>query len=86
MERGYTREAIEHQLRTAVTPMHERYVEPQKQWADLILTQPFQASQVRELSERLGTLLTNDATVSCWEHERIHAALSGLLANHECCT
>src|SRR4051812_1957936 len=40
-ERGYTRDAVEYQLRSAVVPMHDRYVEPQKKWADLILTQPF---------------------------------------------
>ena len=84
-ERGYSREAIEHQLRTAVLPMHDRYVEPQKAWADLVLHQPFEESQLVELCDRLWTLLTNAAVIARWEHETFRAKLLTHLANHEYC-
>jgi uridine kinase len=84
-ERGYDREAIEHQLRTAVVPMHDRYVEPQKSWADLVLHQPFEESQLVELCDRLWTLLTNAAVIARWEHETFRAELLSHLANHEYC-
>ena len=84
-ERGYTREAIEHQLRTAVVPMHDRYVEPQKQWADIILTQPFQEKQILNLCDRLWPLLADTGVIPCWEHETFRAGLLDLLANHEYC-
>jgi uridine kinase len=84
VERGYSREAIEHQLRTAVLPMHERYVEPQKQWADLVLNQPFEEPQLTDLCDRLWTLLTNSAVIR-WEHETFRAELLSHLANHEYC-
>ena len=84
-ERGYSREAIELQLRTAVAPMHDRYVEPQKNWADLVLTQPFQEMQLLELCDRLCPLLTHAGVLACWEHETFRAGLLGLLANHEYC-
>lgn len=50
-ERGYTAESVEHQLRAAVLPMHDRYVEPQKKWADIILPYPVDESRVDALAE-----------------------------------
>lgn len=84
-ERGYPRELVEHQLRTAVAPMHDRYVEPQKKHADLILTQPFQEAQIADLSARLWSLLSRPAAIPCWEHETFRAELLGHLAHHEYC-
>lgn len=52
-ERGYTPELIEQQLRTTVLPMHERHVEPQKKWADLVLTYPIDEHQITALAERI---------------------------------
>jgi uridine kinase len=85
-ERGYTREAVERQLRTEVAPMHDRYVEPQKRWADVILIQPFQEAQLGDLSDRLWPLLTNGAGVPRWERETFRAELISNLAQHEYCT
>jgi uridine kinase len=84
-ERGYTREGVEHQLRTDVAPMHDRDVEPQKRCADLVLNQPFQETQLLELCDRLWPLLTDAGAIARWEHETFRAELIGLLANHEYC-
>jgi uridine kinase len=84
-ERGYTREAVERQLRTAVAPMHERYIEPQKAWADIVLAQPFSEGQLLDLSNRLWSLLTSAGANACWEHAAFRAELLGLLAHHEYC-
>ena len=84
-ERGYTRDAIEHQLRTTVVPMHDRYVEPQKQWADLALSQPFREDHLLALTDRLWHLVSQNALIPPWEHETFRAELIGLLVNHEYC-
>jgi uridine kinase len=84
-ERGYTRDAVEHQLRTAVTPMHERYVEPQKKWADLILTQPFAEPQLVTLANRLWSMLSRTSLSVRWDRESFCAEFLRLIANHEYC-
>lgn len=56
VERGYTPDRVEHQLRTAVVPMHNRFVETQKEVADLVLHQPYEKAAVAELAARLWTL------------------------------
>jgi len=86
VERGYTAAAIEQQLRTAVLPMHDRYVEPQKKWADLVLAQPFQESPLGTLADRLWHLLRAAALVPPWEQMTFRTELIDLLANHEYCT
>lgn len=56
VERGYTKTAVEARLRTAVLPLHDRYVEPQRKWADVVLSQPFQHAEVLHLADRLWRL------------------------------
>jgi uridine kinase len=85
IERGYTREAIEQQLRGAVLPMHSRYVEPQKKVADIVLTQPFREAELVELADALWTRLAGASLVHPWERETFRAELVDLLANHEYC-
>jgi len=87
VERGYTAEAINHQLLTAVAPMHERYVEPQKRWADLVLAQPFNESDLAALCGRLWALISGACLVQPWEHETFRSDLFELLMEqpHEAC-
>jgi uridine kinase len=85
IERGYTLSAVEHRLRTEVVPMHERYVEPQKKWADIVLTQPFQEAEIVQLADRLWPLLSGTALLQPWMHETFRAELVAQLANHEYC-
>lgn len=84
-ERGYTRDAVEYQLRTAVAPMHERYVEPQKKWADVILTQPFEEAQLLGLANRLWSILNRASLTARWDRESFGAEFLRLIANHEYC-
>lgn len=80
-ERGYAAEIIDRQLRTAVLPMHERYVEPQRKWADLVLTQPFQERDVLTLADRLWSIMSRASVVPPWMHETFRAELLAQLAH-----
>jgi uridine kinase len=82
-ERGYTAEAVERQLRTAVVPMHDRYVEPQKKWADVVLKQPFQEDNLLALSDRLWVLLMRASLAGAWTPETFRTEFLALVANHE---
>jgi uridine kinase len=78
-ERGYSAEAVERQLRTHVVPMHDRYVEPQKKRADIVLTQPFQTPELVALADRLWAMLMRGGLVPPWMHETFRAELIELL-------
>jgi uridine kinase len=54
VERGYTAEAIRRQLQATVLPMHDRHVEPQRQWADAVVTYPILEHTVAALVERIN--------------------------------
>jgi len=86
VERGYTAETVEHQLRTAVAPMHDRFVEPQKKWADVVLTQPLAEAQVLDLADRLWAMLAAASLAASSEHAAFRAGAVELLATHEYCT
>lgn len=45
-ERGRTRASIVRQFKSQVAPMHNRYVEPQKKQADLVLSSPLSAREL----------------------------------------
>jgi uridine kinase len=78
-ERGYTAEAIRHRLIATVLPMHGRYVEPQKRWADLVLSQPYRPAEVEKLADHLWPLLARVGALPCWMHETFRAELLSLL-------
>ena len=82
-ERGYTADEVQHRLSTAVTPMHDRYVEPQKKYADVVLAQPFEERELLSLADRLWTLLNQVALVDSTTPETFRSQLLSLLANHE---
>jgi uridine kinase len=82
-ERGYSLESVERRIATSVLPMHDRYVAPQKRWADLVLAQPFREADVHRLAEALWALLSENDLVPCWMHETFRTELLSLLLNHE---
>jgi uridine kinase len=51
--RGRTRISILEQLKNTVEPMHERFVAPQRKWADIVLRHTFDAGEVRRLAREL---------------------------------
>jgi uridine kinase len=57
-ERGRQVASIRRQFRETVSPMHERYVAPQAQWANVVLKQPLQDAQISTLCQQLRDLLT----------------------------
>jgi uridine kinase len=83
MERGRTARHVARCFRATVAPMHERYVEPQKRWADLVLAQPFQEEQLLELANRLLLLIEAAAPQSIWAHAAFRAELLAHLLEHE---
>lgn len=56
-ERERDADDIRRQFEQTVAPMHDLHVEPQKQWADLVLAQPFREEEILRLGERLQSLL-----------------------------
>jgi uridine kinase len=86
VERGYTADTVRDRLATMVLPMHERYVEPQKRWADLVLAQPFREPEVRALADRLWDVLGGAGILPCWMHETLRAELLSTLVDHEYCS
>ncbi len=87
-ERGYSAATVKHQLRTAVVPMHERYVEPQRKWADLVIEQPFAEPDLQALAGRIWAMLAGAWLVQPWEHETFRSELFSLLSQnqHEYCS
>ena len=59
--------------------MHERYIEPQKKWADLVLVPPFNENGLAALADRLWPLLATAALLPPWMHETFRAELLALL-------
>lgn len=82
-ERGRSPESVRSQFDGTVAPMHALHVEPQRRWADVILTQPFRREHVRQLSERLWTLLTDTAPLPAWMRVPFHHELLNLLECHD---
>lgn len=77
--RGRSRASIQKQFRTAVAPMHERFVAPQIRWADVVIRQPLRDTEVRHLSDQLWTLLTSSALYPAWMRETFHTETRALL-------
>jgi uridine kinase len=85
VERGYTADAVERCLTENVRPMHDRYVEPQKRWADVVLTQPLEEEAVLQLAQKIWGLLNRNGIVPCWVHETFRTEFTSLLVQHEYC-
>ena len=65
-ERGRNGRSIRRQFRETVSPMHEKFVAPQAQWANVILKQPLRDAEVSGLSDQLWRLLTVAAVYPAW--------------------
>lgn len=55
-ERGRTTDSIREQFLKVVTPMHERFVEVQKAWADLVIDESITQTEVGRLVTRIRAL------------------------------
>ena len=82
-ERGRSPGSVTRQFRSTVAPMHARHVEPQRRWADLILTQPFRKPDLLRLANRLWTLLTDTAPLQSWMRIPFHRELLNQLEYHD---
>jgi len=56
-ERGRTLETIRRQFRERVAPMHEKYVEPQRRWADILLSDPINPPDLERVAARLRIMV-----------------------------
>lgn len=83
VERGYTVSDVADRFAREVTPMHRRYVEPQKRFADVVLEQPFQEAQVIDLAQRLWSLTENITPLAAGMPETFRTELLSSLLNHE---
>lgn len=85
VERGYTADSVQERLAHMVLPMHERYVEPQKRWADLVLAQPYRREEISTLADRLHELLPESGCLPGAADEAFRTQLLSLLVDHEYC-
>lgn len=81
-ERGRTAAAVEHRFQL-IAPLHERYVEPQKKWADLVLSQPFSKPELNRLSDHLWALLQAGSLVPPSTHTAFQAQFFNHLESDE---
>lgn len=56
-ERARTSAYVRHQFRTHTEPMHRRFVEPQAQRAEVVLSSPLSNADVRSLGNRISRAL-----------------------------
>lgn len=82
-ERGRSAESVRAQFRATVAPMHERHVEPQRGWADLVLTQPFRKADLLALGDHLWSLLTAAVPLRPWLRAPFQHQLLTRLTRHE---
>jgi len=59
-ERGRTRESVFEQYLRTVKPMHDRYVEPSKAWADLVIPEGYNIGAVGTVRGMLRDFLRHD--------------------------
>jgi uridine kinase len=59
-ERGRTEKSVRDQFCATVAPMHDRYVEPQRRYADIVLRQPLDAEGVELLFARIWDLVATE--------------------------
>ncbi|HVU33649.1 MAG TPA: uridine-cytidine kinase [Opitutaceae bacterium] len=81
-ERGYAPAAVRSRIQASVTPMHARYVEPQRRWADVVLAQPFQAADADRLAAALWPLLSARGVLPCGGRETFRNDLSARLVDY----
>ena len=55
-ERGRTTDSVREQFWNFVAPMHERFVEPQKAWADLVIEQSITQTELGRLTATIRAL------------------------------
>lgn len=56
VSRGRTEPHVRRQFRETVQPMHRKYVQPQKRWADVVLRGCWGSREVRQLAGKLADL------------------------------
>jgi uridine kinase len=83
VERGYQTGEVQERLLNMVLPMHERYVEPQRRWADIVLTHPYREADIVALADQLWPLLRSVEALPSWMPATFRAELLSLLVEHE---
>lgn len=78
-ERGLNPSSVDRQFRETVTRMHERFVEPQKKWADLQLHMPLKQQAILDLAESVWQLLKTGNPLPEWMRATFRAELLNLL-------
>ncbi|MFO1459227.1 MAG: uridine kinase [Verrucomicrobiota bacterium] len=58
-ERARTVSSIQREFRSHVEPMHQRFVEPQRKTADVVIPSPMQGARITKLVQRIERLLAS---------------------------
>jgi uridine kinase len=85
-QRGRTVQSIQEQFQTTVEPMHAKFVEPQKKWADIVLDGHMNREDVRRLMEMINRKLKGKDPVSVSlisSTQTLRSILPGRVSQHE---
>ena len=77
-ERGRTPSSVRRQFLTTVAPMHQRYVESQVKWADIVLVSPIGNTGLHQLADRIARPLTQDWLYRTWMRQPFETELRTL--------
>lgn len=83
IERGRTAGSVRQQFRRQIIPMHERHVEPQRRWADVVLPMPYPERTILDLAERIWHLLRTDTRLPDWMRATFRAELLNRLKTRD---
>lgn len=75
-ERGRSEDSVRRQFEKLVAPMHERYVAPQRVYAEWVLGKPLTEADVTEIAERIRLLIPEGGSAT--ERSRARRAEEGL--------
>lgn len=82
-ERRRSAASVRRHFAEVIAPMHERYVEPQRRHADLVLPMPLKEAPILELADRVWTLLKKGTPLPDWIRATFRAELLNLLKMEE---
>jgi uridine kinase len=64
IERGRTPDSVRAQVHSTVAPMHQRFVEPQARWAEIVLQQPLHECELNEVRSKIREHVNHANTIS----------------------
>jgi uridine kinase len=81
-ERGRSPLSVRQQFEITVAPMHDRHVAPKAHWADILLKQPLEDKDIRQLADQIWALLSLMVSKQEWMRSALQTELCTVLTTH----